>query len=140
MNHDLHIISRFHEKSAEKKLIHAGANQTVSPDEIGGKKMAALMISPHVQYFVDNIIDTKHMSIDMEEVLIKEGSELINKKLRETKISEKAGLIVLAIRRGEDVFIFNPKADEVLRVKDNMIVVGSKEKILKLKEMSLDIK
>lgn len=101
--------------------------------------MAALMISPNVQYFVDNIIDTKNMSIDMEEVLVKEGSELIGKKLRDTKISEKAGLIVLAIRRDEDIFIFNPKADEVLRNKDNMIVVGSKEQIQKLKQMSLDI-
>jgi voltage-gated potassium channel len=139
LNPEIHIISRFHESSAEKKLIHAGANQTVSPDEIGGKKMAALMISPHVQYFVDNIIDTKNMSIDMEEVLIKENSGLINKKLRDTKISEKAGLIVLAIRRDEDIFIFNPKADEVLRANDNMIVVGSKEQIEKLKQMSLDV-
>jgi voltage-gated potassium channel len=139
LNPNIHIISRFHESSAEKKLIHAGANQTVSPDEIGGKKMAALMISPHVQYFVDNIIDTKNMSIDMEEVLIKETSGLVNKKLRDTKISEKAGLIVLAIRRDEDIFIFNPKADEILRANDNMIVVGSKEQIEKLKQMSLDV-
>lgn len=139
LNPDIHIISRFHESSAEKKLIHAGANQTVSPDEIGGKKMAALMISPHVQYFVDNIIDTKNMSIDMEEVLIKETSGLVNKKLRDTKISEKAGLIVLALRRDEDIFIFNPKADEVLKANDNMIVVGSKEQIEKLKQMSLDV-
>lgn len=136
LNKEIHIISRFHEKSAEKKLIHAGANQTVSPDEIGGKKMAALMISPHVQYFVDNIIDTKNMSIDMEEVVINENSELINKKLREAKISEKAGLIILAIRRGEDIFIFNPKADEVLKEKDNMIVVGSEEQIQTLRKMA----
>ncbi|MCD4827021.1 MAG: potassium channel protein [Acholeplasmataceae bacterium] len=139
LNSNIHIISRFHEKSSEKKLIHAGANQTVSPDEIGGKKMAALMISPHVQYFVDNIIDTKDMSIDMEEVLIKESSGLVDKKLRDAKISEKAGLIVLAIRRDGDVFIFNPKADEVLRANDNMIVVGSSEQIDKLKKMSLDM-
>lgn len=132
LNPDIHIISRFHESSAEKKLIHAGANQTVSPDEIGGKKMAALMISPHVQYFVDNIIDTKNMSIDMEEVLIKETSGLVNKKLRDTKISEKAGLIVLALRRDEDIFIFNPKADEVLKANDNMIVVVPKNKLKNL--------
>ena len=82
LNPKIHIISRFYDKSAEKKLRHAGADQIVSPDEIGGKKMAALMISPHVQYFVDNIIDTKNMSIDMEEVVIKESSELVDKKIK----------------------------------------------------------
>jgi len=139
LNPNLHIISRAHGEGSHKKLRRAGANNTVSPDEIGGKKMAALMLSPDVQYFVDNIIDTKNMSIDMEEVMIKESSELIGKKLREAKIAEKAGLIVLAIRRGlDDEFIFNPMADEYLRLHDKMIVVGSKEQINKLKAMSKD--
>ena len=79
------------------------------------------------------------MSIDMEEIVIKEESELIDKRLRDAKISEKAGLIVLAIRRENDVFIFNPKADEVLRLDDKMIVVGSKDQIKVLKKMSKDI-
>jgi len=138
LNVKMHIVARSHEERSDKKLRRAGANNTVSPDEIGGKKMAAMMLSPNVQFFVDNIIDTKNMSIDMEEVVIKEESELIGKKLRDAKISEKAGLIVLAIRRENDVFIFNPKADEVLRLEDKMIVVGSKDQIKSLKKMSLD--
>lgn len=136
LNPSLHIISKNHEMSSRKKLIRAGANNVVSPDEIGGKKMANLMLSPHVQFFVDNIIDTKNMSINMEEVIIHEGSELLGKKLRNSEIAERAGLIVLAIRRGEDEFIFNPKADEVLRMEDKLIVVGSKEQIEKLEHMA----
>lgn len=139
LNPKMHIVARSHEERSDKKLRRAGANNTVSPDEIGGKKMAAMMLSPNVQYFVDNIIDTKNMSIDMEEIVIKEESELIDKRLRDAKISEKAGLIVLAIRRENDVFIFNPKADEVLRLDDKMIVVGSKDQIKVLKKMSKDI-
>lgn len=139
LNPNLHIVARSHEPFAYKKLKRAGANNIVSPDEIGGKKMASMMISPNVQFFVDNIIDTKNVSIDMEEIVIREKSELIDKKLRDAKISEKAGLIVLAIRREEDEFIFNPKADEVLRLDDKMIVVGSKEQIKKLSEMADDL-
>jgi len=136
LNPKLHIISRSHEVSSRNKLIRTGANNVVSPDEIGGKKMANLMLSPHNQFFVDNIIDTKNVSIDMEEVVIHPESELINKKLRNSGIADKAGLIVLAIRRGEDEFIFNPKADEILNVDDKMIVVGSKEQIKKLEGMA----
>lgn len=139
LNTKMHIVARSHEERSDKKLRRAGANNTVSPDEIGGKKMASMMLSPNVQYFVDNIIDTKNMSIDMEEIEIKENAELIGKKLRDAKISEKAGLIVLAIRRENDVFIFNPKADEVLRLDDKMIVVGSKDQIKTLKKMSMDV-
>jgi voltage-gated potassium channel len=139
LNKNLRIVARAHEHKSDKKLKRAGADNTVSPDEIGGKKMAQMMISPNIQYFVDNIIDTKNVSIDMEEVSINEGSELIGKKLRDTQISEKAGLIVLAIRRENDQFIFNPKANEILRLDDKMLVVGSKEQIKTLRQMSKEI-
>jgi len=138
MNKDIHIISRFHDRSARKKLLHAGANRVVSPDEIGGKKMAQLMISPHVQFFVDNIIDAKNMSINMEEVIVNKDSILVGKTLREADISNKIGLIVLAIRREDEEIIFNPKANEKLSVDDRMIVVGSKEQIEKISEIALD--
>jgi len=136
LNKSLRIVARAHENKSDKKLKRAGADHTVSPDEIGGKKMASMMISPNIQYFVDNIIDTKNVSIDMEEVVINLDSELIGKKLRETKISEKTGLIVLAIRRENDQFIFNPKADEVLSIDDKMLVVGSKEQISLLRKIA----
>ncbi len=136
LNRELHIIARAHEDRSDVKLKRAGANQTVSPDEIGGKKMASLMINPHVQFFVDNIIDTKNITINMEEIKINETSQLIGKKLSEAKISEKAGLIVLAIRKEEDRFIFNPKANEILNLDDKMLVVGSKEQIAVLQNMA----
>ncbi|MBN2504165.1 MAG: potassium channel protein [Bacilli bacterium] len=138
LNPDIFIISRFHDRSTRNKLIHAGANRVVSPDEIGGKKMAQLMISPEVQFFVDNIIDAKNMTINMEEVIVHENSTLAGKTLRQADISNKIGLIVLAIRREEEKLIFNPKANEVLTVGDGLIVVGSKEQITKISEVALD--
>lgn len=138
LNIDIFIISRFHDRSARKKLLHAGANRVVSPDEIGGKKMAQLMISPQVQFFVDNIIDAKNMSINMEEVIVHKNSELAGKTLRQADISNSIGLIVLAIRREEEKIIFNPKANEVLHIDDRLIVVGSKDQIAKISQIALD--
>jgi voltage-gated potassium channel len=138
LNFDIFIISRFHDRSARKKLMHAGANRVVSPDEIGGKKMAQLMISPQVQFFVDNIIDAKNMSINMEEVIVHKNSELAGKTLRQADISNSIGLIVLAIRREEEKIIFNPKANEVLHVDDRLIVVGSKDQIARISQIALD--
>jgi voltage-gated potassium channel len=138
LNIDIFIISRFHDRSARKKLLHAGANRVVSPDEIGGKKMAQLMISPQVQFFVDNIIDAKNMSINMEEVIVHKNSELAGKTLRQADISNSIGLIILAIRREEEKIIFNPKANEVLHIDDRLIVVGSKDQIAKISQIALD--
>ncbi len=136
LNKQLKIIARYHDKNSDKKLRRAGANHAVSPDEIGGKKMASIMINPQAQFFVDNIIDTKNQSFNMEEVKVNENSELIGKMLKDAKISEKAGLIILAIHRENDPFIFNPKASEILALNDKMIVVGSKKQISILRDMA----
>lgn len=137
LNPGLHIVARSHEERSHKKLKRAGANNTVSPNEMGGRKMASMMLKPTLSHFMDHIIDTKDMSIDMEEITIHDSSELCRKTLREAKISEKTGLIVLAIRRDDvETFIFNPKAEEKLKPGDKMIVVGEKQQIYKLKDLA----
>ncbi len=136
MNPNLHIVARAHEENSYKKLRRAGANNTVSPNEIGGKKMAAMMLKPSLSHFMDHLIDTGNISIDMEEVIIRENSSICKKTLKDAKVSEKTGLIVLAIRRYEDEFIFNPTANEVLQPEDRLIVVGEKAQIDKLTELA----
>ncbi|MFH5882042.1 potassium channel family protein [Liberiplasma polymorphum] len=135
MNKNLHIVARAHEENSYKKLKRAGADNTVSPNEIGGKKMAAMMLKPSISLFMDSIIDTGKISIEIEEVRINQTSDICNKTLQSAKISEKTGLIVLAIRKNDE-FLFNPKADEILKPGDYMIVVGEKEQIVNLRKLA----
>lgn len=137
MNKHLHIIARAHEENAYKKLKRAGADNTVSPNEIGGKKIAAMMVNPSLSRFMDTIIDTGKISISLEEVEIGASSSLCEQTLKEAKISEKTGLMILAIRKEDNnEFLFNPRASEPLKPKDKMIVVGEKEQIDKLKALA----
>lgn len=55
MNPDLYIVSRAIDKGAAGKLKKAGANNTISPNEIGGTRMASLMLRPNVISFLDVI-------------------------------------------------------------------------------------
>lgn len=140
LNPEMHIVARAHEEYSHKKLIRAGANKTVSPNEIGGRKMASLMINPNFDYMDDNIIDTKDEAIELEEIIIKEESLLIGRKVNEAKISSKYGVVLLAIRReGHDVFIFNPKSNQVLKLDDKLIVAGSKEQIINIQKAANDL-
>ncbi len=50
-NENLYIVSRAIERNSEEKLIRAGANNTISPNEIEGSRMAALMLRPTVISF-----------------------------------------------------------------------------------------
>lgn len=57
------------------------------------------------------------------------GSQLMGLKLKEARIPEKTGLIVLSLRKEKSGnMIFNPGSDEPLEVGDTMIVLGNPEK------------
>ncbi len=65
LNKDLYIISKAIEDHAHEKLTRAGANRTISPNEIGGRRMAALMLRPTVISFLDMITHVGDVILDL---------------------------------------------------------------------------
>lgn len=139
MNKDLYIVSRAINKQAAGKLKKAGANNTISPNEIGGTRMASLMLRPNVISFLDIVTRAGDVILDLEDVIIFESSSLIDNSLKEAKIPEKTGLIVLAIKKAnmENLFL-NPSSDEVLKEGDTMIVLGREDQVDQLKKIAND--
>lgn len=136
MNENIYIVSKAIEKSAHNKLLKAGADKTISPSEIGGQRIAAHLIRPSVISFLDVITRAGDVVLDLEEVIISSDSSIAGKKLFEVKIPEQTGLIVLALKRKEDKnFKFNPSSNEILRVGDTMVVLGTDDQVNQLNIM-----
>jgi len=139
LNPSLNIIAKAIEKNAYRKLEKAGANNTISPNEIGGRRIAAMIIRPSVISFLDVMTKADDVLIDLEEVKIGTDSDLKGKSLREAKVPEKSGLIVMAIRHKDNGKInFNPSSKEVLNEGDIMIVLGKPEQVDLLKRIARD--
>lgn len=139
MNEKLYIVSRAIEPSAHKKLKKAGANNTVSPNEIGGRRMAALMLRPSVISFLDAITHAGEVVLDLEDVEIHKESNLCGSLLKEAGIPEKTGLIILAMRKSaKEGLIFNPNSSVMLEPGDTMIVLGKEDQVEKLRFLAKD--
>jgi voltage-gated potassium channel len=139
LNPDLYIVAKAIEKNAYRKLEKAGANNTISPNEIGGRRIAAMVIRPSVISFLDVMTKADDVMIDLEEVRIGKDSDLKGKSLMEAKVPEKSGLIVMAIRRKDNGKInFNPSSKEILNEGDIMIVLGKPEQVDLLKRIACD--
>ncbi len=136
MNEDIYIVSKAVELSAHKKLAKAGANKTISPNEIGGQRIAALLLRPSVISFLDIITRAGDVTLDLAEVMIPQQSAIAGKKLAEAKIPEQTGLIILALKRKDGgKFKFNPGSGEVIHVGDTMVVLGTREQEEKLETL-----
>ena len=76
MNPKLQIVARAIEKGTSQKLRRAGADKTISVNELGGTRMAYLMLRPHVVSFLDAITRFDDEVLDLGEVTVQAGSAL----------------------------------------------------------------
>jgi len=136
LNPDLFIVSRAIDDKADLKLLKAGANKTVSPNEIGGVRMASLVLRPAVVSFLDVITRAGGVTIDLEEVVIGKSSSLDGVSLAEARIPERTGLIVMAVKRSGDETRINPGPDCTLQENDALIVLGQEEQVEKLARLA----
>src|SRR3974377_1936719 len=72
------------------------------------------------------------------EAQIEPASPLIGQSIAASRIGESLGLSILAIERGRQT-ILAPNPNEVLRVKDMLIIVGRSERVEQLLELGVAI-
>jgi voltage-gated potassium channel len=128
------IIARCAELSHVEKIKRAGADGVVSPNFIGGKRMASEMTRPVVVRFLDEMLrDARAMRI--EEIAIAAGSEFDGKTLKEVAIRGRFGMSVLAVRAtATEAWIYNPDADTALAAGMVLVVLGSASQVKELRE------
>jgi voltage-gated potassium channel len=137
MNEKLHIVSRAITKNAHSKLRRAGADNTISPNELGGTRMASLLLRPAVVSFLDIITHMGDVVLDLEEVMIPKGSTFEGRTLKEARIPEQTGLNVLAVKKkDEEKLRTNPGSQEPIHAGDKLLVLGQVEQINKLRKIA----
>lgn len=137
LNPDLHIVARAITHNSHEKLIRAGADKTVSPNEIGGHRMASMLLKPNVIAFLDTITHSGKIDLNLNEVIIKPHSRLSHKTLMDANIPEQTDLIIIAIKEvGSEEIVFNPTKDYLLTPGQVLIVLGEDDDLNKLKVLA----
>ncbi|MBR7553523.1 potassium channel family protein [Allobacillus sp. GCM10007491] len=105
----------------EKILNKIGADHVVHPERDMGKRIAHSIVS-------SNILDYIELSDEYSVVEVKVGSKMNDKTIQELDVRARFGCNIVAIKRGKDVNV-SPMADEVLKLGDILIVIGSDKDI-----------
>ena len=134
LNSKARIVAKTVEVSADNKLRRAGADAVVSPNRIGGMRMVSEMLRPHVVEFLDLMLRDKDKNLRFEELEIPAQSPLIGTQLKDTDIRSTTDVLVVAVRRPDDGFIYNPRPDLVLKQGMTLIVLAQTPEIIKLRK------
>lgn len=125
-NPELPVICRVTATRAEGNLRRAGISQVVSAVEMGARRMVQTLLRPEVVDFMDLSLRPGSRGSGMESYKIPEGSPLDNQTLRDTKLRERFGLHVIAIKRKGE-YLPTPSPSELLSCGDVLLLVGTEE-------------
>ncbi len=129
LNQELFIVARARLASAEAKLLRAGADRVVNPQEIGGARMAAFTLQPNVAEFLDVVMHDGSLEFRLAEVRIPQGSPLIGRSLRDSRLRDRTGALVLALRHPDGTFTTNPDPDVVMTRGQVLILIGTTDQL-----------
>jgi voltage-gated potassium channel len=136
LNPTLLIVARAGEEGSEQKLLRAGADRVVSPYHIGGLRMAHSVLKPAVVDFIEFATKSGNIDLQIEEIIIQAGSDLVRQTLDQCGIGRELGIIIVAIKQQSGEMKFNPTFRTALEAGDTLIAVGETSKLEMLERMA----
>jgi len=131
----IRIIASTDRPETIAKLRSAGADAIVSPNHIGGLRMASELIRPTVVSFLDQMLRVGGGTLRVEEVKIPGESPVIGRALGSLEIDRIAGTMLLALnRQGREDSEFKPDSDTVIETGMTLIIMTDVEGREKLEE------
>jgi voltage-gated potassium channel len=133
---DLFLVARVRVDDSIEKLRRAGADRVVNPQSIGGARMAAFVLQPHVTEFLDVVMHDQDIEFRLEEVTVASSSPIVGESLREAKIRDRTGALVLALREENGEFSTNPSPDACLGGGQVLIAIGTPDELVALARLA----
>ena len=126
---DLFVLARGISDNCEKRLGAAGADRVVSPNIIGGMRMAHSVLQPSVQEFIDILTARRDLELEIAIIKTPEDSPLAGVAIKDSHLRERFGVMVLAFQSSSGEVSFNPSPDDVIVAGDSMILIGRREQL-----------
>jgi voltage-gated potassium channel len=135
----INIISRAMDPRSEKKLMMAGANHVVMPEQIGGFYMATLVSKPGAVEFFSFITREYQSDIRFEEIRFEDlPASCRHVAMSDLHLRARTGVNVIGHRDKNGNYHVNPAPDTILAPDESFIVLGSEEQLEKLHRMLED--
>ncbi len=134
LNPRLMIVARASEDESLKNLRMAGADHIVSPDRIGGRRMAMEILNPALVGYVDTVHSKRPDVPYLGQVELMEDSPFVGKTIAEAKTAMHEDCYLVALQREGEMMFPASRPQTIIQQKDNLIVFGLPRRIEELEE------
>jgi len=134
---EINILARASDADSKKKLMLAGANETIDFNEIGANRAFHLLKRPTALSFLDSILysdkeELQTHGIIVSEIKVTAGAAVDKKTLFELNIKNRYNLIVLGVLDNQisKRFVFNVNSfNHEIDAGDVLVVIGKSDEI-----------
>lgn len=136
LNPSLLIVARAEEEEAEAKLRKVGANKVISPYLAGGHRAVQAVLRPSVLHFMEMATRPEFLDLQLEEVKVEAGSRLAGVLLRDSRLSQDHGVIVVGIVRPTGDVLYSPQGDVPIEAGATLVAIGQRKQLDKLEALA----
>ena len=122
---NLRIVTRVTDLESVEKVRRVGADAVVSPPHIGGLRLASELIRPTVVSFLDVMLRDRDRNLRVDEVEIPSSSSYAGKTLGDLEVEEVSNAMVLALKRPDGGWDYNPDRAHPLDPGSVLILMGT---------------
>jgi len=135
INPEVFILARTSDIKNRKKLLRAGAHKVIAPTDVGADRMAQVILRPNVDEFMEQVLKTSALGLQVDEVIVQPKAPLAGKTLAESHFRQRFDAIVIAVIDGVTKEMkFNPAPNAPINTGDILIVLGNEEMINQLRQ------
>jgi voltage-gated potassium channel len=97
-NPNVRIVARCTDLKFSERMQKAGADSVVSPNRIGGLRLASEILRPHVVSFLDLMLKEQSRTLRIEDVVIPDGSPWTGTALGKLDLRNRYNLLPMAVK------------------------------------------
>lgn len=125
LNPAVRIVASVKDLSHTDKLRKVGADGVVSPESIGGLRLASELIRPHTVSFLDIMLRDRDLNLRIDEISISGGSRTVGRTAGEIRDMDLGRALFMALRRPDGDWVYYPPNDTRVAAGSTLILMGS---------------
>ena len=124
----LYVVSRAGRAESEARMARAGADRTISPYSIAGRRMALSVLQPLMGEFIDTLATGRHEEQILAEIEISAESGLGGRTIEDVMQACREA-VVLGVQQATGAIQVGPRGATPLEVGDRLIVLGDETEL-----------
>jgi voltage-gated potassium channel len=135
---NLSVTARAVDHETEKKLTLAGADAVVTPELVGGERIAAFATQSGLAEFLDTVVHSSAVEFRIQRFIVPDQSHVVGQTIADLNLRRNSGAMVIGVAPPNDSVKVNPDPNTPFTSGDLVFGLGTASELARLEAIFAD--